>query len=107
MAAMNKSFQTELFGHGLCYIDDLILHSTSVESHFKLLQTICDKSRAANLRLNPDKCAFFCQKLIFLGFEINHNGIRVDPARFEALRTYPSPKNEKGVRAVIGLFYLL
>ena len=42
--------------------------------------------------------------MLFLGFEISESGIRIDPQRFEALRSYPNAKTPKQTRALLGLF---
>ena len=102
--AMTSLFGEELYDSILAYIDDLALYSSSAEGHFQLLNRVLDKFRFANLRLSPTKCAFFVSKMLFLGFEISESGVRIDPQRYDALRSYPNAKTPKEVRSMLGLF---
>jgi len=42
----------------ICYLDDLIFHSTTLDQHLENLEMILQKLRGANLKLKPSKCFF-------------------------------------------------
>jgi hypothetical protein len=54
--------------------------------------------------MSPTKCSFFLDKINFLSFQVSQDGLRVAPERFEAIKSFPSPKNVKQVRSALGLF---
>ena len=86
------------------YIDDILCYSHSFSEHLNHLSLIFDKLRAANLKLKPSKCDFFCSKIKFLGLIFSHEVISADPAKIEAMATFPSPlKDVKAVRSFLGL----
>ena len=86
----------------LCYIDDLITYGADFASTLKNLKDLCDKLRAARLKLKPKKCRFFQKSVLFLGHKISENGIETDPAKVEAVSGWKSPKNKTDVKAFLG-----
>ena len=50
-----------------------------------------------NLVLNWEKCHFMVTKGIVLGHKISIHGIKVDKARVEVIKKFPSPANVKGI----------
>lgn len=54
--------------------DELIVYGTNVSEHDsrleKVLETLCNR----NLTLNPDKCRFGMEKLVFMGHVLSKNG---------------------------------
>jgi len=51
-----------------CYMDDIIVFSTTHEEHLKHLQTIFEILQRNHLQINPKKCQFGKSEVIFLGF---------------------------------------
>ena len=102
--AMHGLFSPELYESLLIYVDDIVLYSPSIKDHLNTLSNVFQKLRDANLRMSPDKCSFFLPKIQFLGFEISQQGLRVNPKRFDAIESYPSPRNIKETRSLLGLF---
>ena len=88
------------------YIDDILCYSHSFSEHLNHLSLIFDKLRAANLKLKPSKYDFFRSKIKFLGLIFSHEGISADPAKIEAMATFPSPlKDVKAVFFGLGNWY--
>jgi len=56
------------------YLDDIIVISATEEQHFVNLAEVFRRLRAANLRINPKKCTFFKQKVVYLGHVISGEG---------------------------------
>ena len=54
-----------------CYIDDLCIHSASIEEHFVHLEAIFKQCRAEGLQLKRKKCNFFCRAVTFLGHVVS------------------------------------
>lgn len=75
------------------YMDDLIVFGNSLQNHNKNLIKVLNRLRAVNLKLNPVKCQFLEKKMLYLGHIISADGISPDPAKINAIKNYPTPKN--------------
>ena len=49
------------------------------------------------------KCEFWLEEVQFLGHIVNSQGIHVDPAKIEAVKSWIMPKNPSEVRSFLGL----
>ena len=61
------------------YFDDILVYSTSVESHIHHLREVLLVLRKNQLFANVDKCTFCVDSVVFLGFIVNKKGVHVDP----------------------------
>ena len=52
---------------------------------------------------NFPKCEFWLREVQFLGHVVNHEGIKVDPAKIEAIMNWERPKTPTEVRSFMGL----
>jgi len=59
--------------------------------------------RAANLKLQPDKCEFLRREVMYLGHIIGSDGVKPDPAKIRAIMNFPTPKNPKNIKQFLGL----
>ena len=84
------------------YLDDVILFSKDVPSHFKTLDDVLTRIENANLKIKLQKCVFFKVELIFLGFLVNKDGIQPNPEKVKVVKEYPVPKSIENVRSFIG-----
>ena len=87
----------------LCYIDDVIIFSASFDDHLKHLNEVFERLRKAGLKLSPSKCYFAKQKLTYLGHIISKEGIQTDNKKVEKVKNLKSPKDQKGVKSLLGL----
>lgn len=98
---MNR-FRRELLSlQLLVYLDDIILLSTTFESHVKELKLTFSKLREYSLKANRSK-TYFCRiKVKYLGHIISCNGIETDLEKVRAIVDRPVPKNKKHVLSFI------
>jgi hypothetical protein len=87
----------------LAYVDDLCLISQDFKSHIEVIKEVFQKYRQAKIRFNPDKANFACKSIIFLGLEFSEAGCRVNPQRFDLIRTWKRPQNVKQLRTWLGM----
>jgi len=59
----------------ICYLDDLILHSMTLDQHLENLEMILQKLRGANLKLKPSKCFYLQTSVKFLGHLVSSKGL--------------------------------
>jgi len=85
------------------YFDDVTVFSSSIEAHFSHLQTIFNRLREFNIKLNPDKCKFFKTTVKILGHIVGPTGISMDPAKIRAIIEMPYPKDVKEIRIFNGM----
>lgn len=90
---MARAFLVIIPKRAFLYIDDVCAHGSSEEEHFENLQIIFEICRKGGLSLNPNKCQFFRDEVIYLGHKLTRNGIMPDPQKFAAIEKYPVPQN--------------
>ena len=100
---MQYVMQEHLFRIMLVYLDDLLVYSATFDDHLVRLQAVVDKLKEANLKLNPDKCAFIQASIPFLGHLLTKDGLRTDPEKIRAVRDFPKPETVTDVRSFLGL----
>lgn len=91
------------FKFTLVYVDDILIHSPNFEQHLKHLHFVSDRLREANLKLQPKKCQFAAQHVEYLGHFFSKKGIDVNPAKVEAIKSFPVPRNQKQLCSFLGL----
>lgn len=73
--------KTVLFGlHwsiAVFYIDDVIVYSSIVQSHFEWLGLVLSRLRRAGLKLKPGKCQLLQRKVNFLGHVVTKELLRI------------------------------
>ncbi|RXN13805.1 Retrovirus-related Pol polyprotein from transposon 412 [Labeo rohita] len=86
----------------LVFIDDLIVFSKTLEEHELRLVQVLNRLKEYGLKLSPEKCCFFQTSVRYLGHVVSKDGVETDPAKVEALKTWPRPTNLKELRAFLG-----
>eukprot|EP00795_Rhopilema_esculentum_P013641 gene13641-4539_t len=56
-----------------------------------------------NIKLNKDKFKFKCDEVSFIGHTLTQNGLKIDPAKVEAITKMRKPKDVAGVQRFIGM----
>lgn len=93
----------DMFWKGVCvYLDDVLIHSSSFERTLTLLREVFKRLRAAKLTLSIQKCFFFPEKLVYLGFVIKDGVLRPNLDRVDVLRKIKPPEHVSGVRSLLG-----
>ena len=85
------------------YIDDIVIHSTDVQTHFQDLKNVLDCLLKAGLTVNPAKCHFLYSKIKFLGYVVSGEGIELNPEKCEAVSNFPRPVDKKELERFLGL----
>ncbi|UYV73038.1 K02A2.6-like [Cordylochernes scorpioides] len=60
----------------ICYIDDVLVSTASVEEHMAVLKTIFVRLQKHNIKLKREKCEFLRREIQYLGHLIKEDGIR-------------------------------
>jgi len=87
----------------IVFIDDIPIYSRSHKDHQIHLRLILELLRKEKLFTKYSKCEFWLQEVQFLGHIISNEGIKVDPAKIEAVSSWEAPKNPSEIRSFLGL----
>lgn len=85
------------------YIDDIVVYSKYVHTHFQHLQKVFNILEAAGLTLNLKKCNLCQRSLTFLRHTVSAEGVKTDHTKIEVVQNYPAPRNIKELQWFLGL----
>ncbi|KAM0841708.1 hypothetical protein ACQ4PT_058840 [Festuca glaucescens] len=103
MRLMNEVLRAFIGRFVVVYFDDILIYSKSLEDHLNHLRAVFNALRDARLYGNLEKCTFCTNRVAFLGYVVTAQGIEVDPAKIEAIESWPQPKTVTQVRSFLGL----
>lgn len=95
MDLMNWIFHEYLDGFVLVFIDDILIYSKDHRQHKEHLRIMLETLRKERLYAKFSKCEFWLQEVMFLGHIVLAEGIKVDPAKVEAISGWKPPTNAK------------
>ena len=84
------------------YMDDILVHSRTLEDHVEHLQWTLRTLEKARFRLNPKKCIFGTNEVEFLGHLVSEKGIKPVPSKLDTIQGLKAPKNIRELRGCIG-----
>ena len=87
----------------ICYQDDILVHSKTHEEHLAELQKCFNRLRAANLKMNPQKCNFGQEEVSYLGYTLTSRGVLPGKEKTQAIKECPVPSSLKQIREFTGL----
>lgn len=103
--AMDISFVGDKFV--VIYLDDITVFSKSDEEHLDHLKRTFDKCRRFGLSLNPKKSIFALEEGKLLGHIVSKEGVKIDPARVQAMQKIPLPGSKKDIQNFLGMINFL
>ena len=103
MDLMNRVFRPYVDQFVVVFIDDILVYSRDAQEHEQHLRIVLETLREKKLYAKLSKCDFWLKEVSFLGHIVSAEGIRVDPAKIEAVVNWKSPQNVTEVRSFLGL----
>ena len=100
---INDVFEDIIGKFVFCYIDDIIIFSPDLDTHYKHLIDVLTRLRNAGLFAKLEKCEFCVPFLDFLGHRISAEGIFMDPKKVSSILEWPAPTNVKELQSFLGL----
>ena len=64
---------------------------------------MCTILQKHQLSIKKSKCSFAQQRLEYLGHIISDKGVATDPSKVQAVQQWPTPRNAKDVRRILGM----
>ncbi|XP_071510902.1 uncharacterized protein [Diadema antillarum] len=83
--------------------DDLLVFGRSQAEHDARLDAVIQRLRKVNLTLNPAKCVFSTDRVVYFGHVFTANGISPDPRKVDAINAVTEPQNVSEVRSFLGM----
>ena len=89
----------------LAIADDIIMfgYREDGKDHDKTVREVLDKAKAVGMHFDPSKCQFRKTQVKFFGLILLRQGVLPDPAKIEALKRLPEPKDEKLLQSFLGM----
>ena len=92
---MDIAFAKEIHEFLVIYLDDITVFSKKNDEHLDHLRQVFIKCRKYGISLNPKNTLFRLEEGKILGHIISKEGIRIDPARIEAILNIQPLRNIK------------
>ncbi|XP_026380121.1 uncharacterized protein LOC113274914 [Papaver somniferum] len=73
------------------YFDDILIYSVDMNMHFQHVREVLSTLRREKLFAAIKKCSFMTEQILFLGYVVTKDGIKVDDSKVEAVRNWTTP----------------
>ncbi|KAH7700589.1 pol polyprotein [Aphelenchoides avenae] len=100
---MMKELARQMSFRILCFVDDVIIASDSVDRHLHDLEEFLTVVENNNLTVNLAKCVFARGEINYLGLVISHEGTRPDPGKVKAILETSRPTDMTAMRRFLGM----
>ena len=101
--AMNTTLAPLLRKCVLVFFDDILVYSETLEDHWEHLKLVFQLLAKDQWAVKLSKCSFVQQQISYLGHIISSQGVATDPAKVEAVNSWPQPTSVKELRSFLGL----
>jgi len=103
MRLMDKIFGDQNFQTLIVFMDDILVFGSTEEEVIERLDMVLTRLSNFNLKVRPEKCQLFKEKLRYLGHQISKDGILPNPDKTTAVLEWETPKTETELRGFLGL----
>src|SRR5258705_13947032 len=90
----------------VCYMDNILIHSTSLTDHWRITQEILQTLHSYKLFLQLEKCKFECQEVDYLRLVILKDHVVMDPVKVQGVTDSLQPVKVKDVQPFLGFVNL-
>lgn len=87
----------------LAFMDDILVHTRTLEEHGPLLTQVLQLLHKHGLKVKLSKCSFAQRSISYLGHVISEKGVFTNNTKVHAVQQWPVPQNTKELRGFLGL----
>ena len=87
----------------LVYIDDIVVFAKTFDEHLVKLRNVFKHLEEAGLVLQPPKCEFLLDEILYLGHVVGRDGQKPDERKIASVKNFPTPLCLTDVRSFLGL----
>ena len=69
----------------IVYLDDIMIFGQNREDHLRHLKLVLRTLQKEKLPINLKKCSFLKKELVYLGFVVLEEGLKMDPDKVQAI----------------------
>ena len=86
----------------MCYVDDVVIATPTLEDHIDRLDEIFGCIKRAGLKCKPSKCETLRDSIMYLGGMVDRHGVRPDPEAVELVLTWKAPGMDTQLKSFLG-----
>ena len=83
------------------YLDDILIFNKNEAEHLKTIEEVYKRLDKAGLTLALDKCEFGKNKIDYLGYTVDSEGLSPIGKKVEAIQRFPVPVKQKQLLAFL------
>jgi hypothetical protein len=90
-SALGEILLTDLRSAVLYWLDDILLHASTVKGLLTAMRKLFGMCAEYNLKLHPNKCILYATEITWCGRLVSANGLRYDPRQLDGLLSMEPP----------------
>lgn len=83
----------------LVYLDDVLIFAPSFHEMINRMERVFSRIRQADMTINPKKCIFACESILYLGHIITPEGSFPDPDKVKAIAAMRRPERVEELKS--------
>ena len=100
---MNVALSGFSWDRVMAYLDDILIMDASFEEHLDSFGSVLACLAKYGLKVKPQKCQLFRQKVQFLGHQVSVDGLTPDLKNVQAIVDFPVPRTVRQVHQFMGM----
>ena len=100
---MNEVLNNFLEKNNIVYLDDSLIFRKSLDEHLLHICSVLERLREEKPLINLKKCSFVKKELVYLGFVVSIEGLKMDLEKVKVILEWPTPRYSTEVRSFHGL----
>jgi transposase InsO family protein len=101
--SMDFILQKEIGVFLMVYMDDIVIYSETEQGHLDHIEKLFTRIWPSGLRFKLSKCSVFQKEVNLLGHLVSEEGITIDPAKIEKVKSLAAPRNIAQLQSFLGL----
>ncbi|KAL0199172.1 hypothetical protein M9458_007712, partial [Cirrhinus mrigala] len=99
---INEIFKEFMNEFVIVYIDDILIYSKKEAEHITHVRAVLSRLLDNQLYVKAEKCEFHVRQTSFLGYQVSHQGVKMDSSKIQAVTDWPQPSTIKELQRFLG-----